>query len=33
MRISKANDAAEIIDVGPGDKNQWSWSELISRIF
>jgi hypothetical protein len=32
MNIFKANDAAEIIDVSPGNKNQLCRSELISTI-
>jgi hypothetical protein len=33
IKISRANDAAEIIDVSPGDKNQWCSNEIISTIF
>jgi hypothetical protein len=31
--ISIANDVAEIIDVSPGDKNQWCRKDFISTIF
>jgi hypothetical protein len=33
IKISKANDAAEITDVSLGDKNQWCRTELIATIF
>jgi hypothetical protein len=29
INISKGNDAAEIIDVSHGDKNQWRSNEII----